>query len=86
MVLHSEAQSKNNGHDCIAVSVADLSFWCFSCDEYITHPKVEDVFRQVHWGKFGCLPSGELHGAAEGLSMTLVEDRDSGGEKDGKAG
>lgn len=62
MVKHSEDENRQNNHPVIAISLSDLSFWCFSCDDYITHPRLEGVFQEFHRGKFGQLPSGQLHG------------------------
>lgn len=37
----------------IAASFSDLSFWCYSCDDYIKHRLLGPVFRALHTSKFG---------------------------------
>lgn len=61
MVQHAEDKEKEKEHPVIALSLSDLSVWCFLCDEYVTHPKLEKPFREFHRGKFGHFPSGRLH-------------------------
>ncbi|PXF47881.1 Histone deacetylase 6 [Gracilariopsis chorda] len=61
MVEHAEDTDRETEHPVIAISLSDLSVWCFLCDEYVTHPKLEEPFREFHRGKFGKYPSGRLH-------------------------
>eukprot|EP00177_Eucheuma_denticulatum_P003806 GFKZ01006880.1.p1 GENE.GFKZ01006880.1~~GFKZ01006880.1.p1 ORF type:complete len:195 (+),score=16.13 GFKZ01006880.1:383-967(+) len=73
MVEHAREKREEGGH-MIGLGLADLSVWCFECEEYVTHAKVEGVFREMHWGKFGCWPGGELHGGvAEMGNGVLLE-------------
>ena len=39
------------GH-CIAVSLADLSVWCYECNAYLQHPSLEYLTRQLENLKF----------------------------------
>mmetsp|Transcript_61555 Transcript_61555/g.71931 ORF Transcript_61555/g.71931 Transcript_61555/m.71931 type:complete len:576 (-) Transcript_61555:87-1814(-) len=41
----------NSGH-CIAVSLADLSIWCYECHAYLKHPNFEAVTRRLESLKF----------------------------------
>lgn len=78
MVEH--VNDKENGHSesVIALSLADLSVWCFACDEYITDPKLEGVFQEFHLDKFGTLPSDNLHKRVEtGGQVTIMLERDN---------
>lgn len=72
MVSHSTTKSSEHPEPVIGISLTDLSTWCFACDDYITHPKLETVFREFHRGKFGYFPSGELHTAAEDHSGAFL--------------
>ena len=67
MAMHAVEQTERgaDGHVVIAFGLADLSTWCFLCDSYITHPKVEPVFREMHFAKFGQWPAAPFHVAAE---------------------
>merc|ERR1712130_448790 len=40
----------------VALSLSDLSFWCYVCDAYVIHtnPKLLPVYRAAHLLKFNC--------------------------------
>ena len=40
------------GH-CIAVSISDLSVWCYECDAYIRHPLLKPITERLEFLKFG---------------------------------
>ncbi|KAH8547482.1 histone deacetylase 6-like protein [Umbelopsis sp. PMI_123] len=40
----------------IALSLSDLSVWCYQCDEYITSPLVDNLKRRVYILKFNVSP------------------------------
>lgn len=40
------------GH-CIAVSLADLSVWCYECNAYLKHPALSDITKHLEDLKFG---------------------------------
>ena len=40
------------GH-CLAVSVSDLSVWCYECDSYIRHPLLKPITNHLEALKFG---------------------------------
>lgn len=61
MLQHANDRSASSCAPVVAIGLADLSAWCFACDDYVTHPKLEPVFRELHRGKFGSLPDGTLH-------------------------
>jgi len=81
MVFHVQENVGKDTHDVIAMGLADLSVWCFTCDEYITHPKLEDTFRIMHQAKFYALPSSQLHvsqDAAPAITMMLdIREKDT---------
>lgn len=73
MVDHVKDKSNEHSGTVIAISLADLSTWCFACDDYITHPKLEIVFREFHRGKFGAFPTKSLHTTGtEPQGMVLI--------------
>jgi len=37
----------------VATSFSDLSFWCYSCDDYITHPNLDPFLETLTMAKFG---------------------------------
>ncbi len=45
------------GH-CIAVSMADLSVWCYECNSYLRHPILYELTKYLEGLKFGCTRSG----------------------------
>ena len=40
------------GH-CIAVSMADLSVWCYECNSYLRHPRLHELTKHLEGLKFG---------------------------------
>lgn len=72
MVDHVNDESNEHSKAVIAISLADLSAWCFACDDYITHPKLEPVFSEFHRDKFGSAPTGGLHCSAGGDAVVLT--------------
>ena len=44
------------GH-CIAVSMADLSVWCYECNSYLRHPILYELTKHLEGLKFGCTTS-----------------------------
>lgn len=61
MLEHASNQSSTSCMPVVAMSLADLSTWCFACDDYITHPKLEGPFRALHYAKFGRYPDAPFH-------------------------
>ena len=55
MVAHNEGC----GHP-LAISLADISVWCFPCDAYLDHASLKPAKNavHVHRGKFGCNMDG----------------------------
>lgn len=58
---NEESDNKNGCRNVIAMSTVDLSTWCFECDEYVTNPKLNTVYRKLHRLKFGTAPVTDLH-------------------------
>lgn len=48
MVTHTEA----NPSHCVAVSLSDLSFWCFECDSYVKDSAFADMYGALCRAKF----------------------------------
>ncbi len=48
MVQHYE----QSGH-CVALSLADISVWCFECDSYIDNVVLTPAKNSAHCSKFG---------------------------------
>lgn len=61
MLKHASNQTAASCTPVVAMSLADLSTWCFVCDDYITHPKLEIPFRELHHAKIGQYPQAALH-------------------------
>jgi len=55
MKAHAEGRARepDNGGGVVALSLSDLSAWCFQCDSYITDPVVEAVLEEFRCAKFG---------------------------------
>ena len=55
MLAHCEAA----GHPIVA-GYADLSFWCYPCEAYVTHrnPRLRPVHALLHMSKFEEVPAG----------------------------
>ncbi|XP_064398021.1 histone deacetylase 6-like [Halichondria panicea] len=53
MVQHNE----QSGH-CVALSLADISAWCFKCDSYIDNPVLNPAKNSAHLSKFGTTRPG----------------------------
>ena len=49
--------AKGEGH-CIAASLADLSVWCYECNAYLVHPRLEVLTRHLEEIKFGSEKKG----------------------------
>ena len=53
MMLHC---TETNVEHCMAMGIKDLSFWCYSCENYINHLSVEKVwsfYSVAHTARFG---------------------------------
>ncbi|KAI8577115.1 hypothetical protein K450DRAFT_253735 [Umbelopsis ramanniana AG] len=51
----AKLHSTEAGH-AIALSLSDLSVWCYQCDEYITSPSLDTLKRRVYILKFDAPP------------------------------
>eukprot|EP01083_Nonionella_stella_P082427 227497_1 len=48
---HCKDHAEESGH-CIAVSLEDLSVWCYQCSAYLTHPSLDDTLKTLESLKF----------------------------------
>lgn len=64
-VAHHEATKEQTpiGH-AVALSWADLSTWCYVCDGYVTHPRLEVLTARASALKFGEGSTSAANGAA----------------------
>ena len=76
MMKHVEEKKRESSQVCIAISLADLSVWCYECDEYIVHPKLDRAYRELHWGKFGVNAPASLHS----FSFEMQEESPNAGQ------
>lgn len=79
---HMLQHFKSTGHS-ICVSYDDLSFWCYSCDSYLHHltiPQVWQAYEQLHLLKFGEEPSGKPCFAADSKSPSAAAAAAGGAE------
>ena len=54
--------SEHNCGHCIAVSLGDLSVWCYECGAYLLHPKLESITKKLEEMKFGSSCDEETQG------------------------
>jgi len=57
---HMVAHKDNTDHS-VAVSLSDLSFWCYKCDDYIASSKCKTFYLALYEAKFGELPPTNCH-------------------------
>mmetsp|Transcript_35566 Transcript_35566/g.72094 ORF Transcript_35566/g.72094 Transcript_35566/m.72094 type:complete len:328 (+) Transcript_35566:82-1065(+) len=69
------------GH-CIAVSLADLSVWCYECNAYLKHPRLEAITNRLEMLKF---PDDSASAAADD-DGGHSSDQSSVGSSDSNAG
>ncbi|KAI8099649.1 uncharacterized protein BX664DRAFT_355050 [Halteromyces radiatus] len=48
---HMQAHVGSSRHP-VCLSYSDLSFWCFDCDSYVTHPVLDDIKHTAYIAKF----------------------------------
>jgi len=48
---HAKEHFKTSGH-CAAISFSDLSLWCYSCKDYITHENLNSIVQTLSLTKF----------------------------------
>jgi hypothetical protein len=48
----SQKDNSKVGH-CLAVSLEDLSVWCYSCEAYVIHPNLKHILKSLETLKFG---------------------------------
>ncbi|CAG8593214.1 8291_t:CDS:2 [Acaulospora morrowiae] len=69
---HMREHNQQTGHPLV-VSFSDLSFWCYSCDEYVISPILHPIKVSIYVAKFGELPP-DYHDAS------ITNGEDMGGE------
>eukprot|EP00301_Raphidiophrys_heterophryoidea_P002840 c11310_g1_i3.p1 GENE.c11310_g1_i3~~c11310_g1_i3.p1 ORF type:complete len:610 (-),score=118.29 c11310_g1_i3:95-1924(-) len=59
---HAVAHFEKANH-AVVMGFADLSFWCYACEDYITsaHPCLRPFYTAAHVAKFGELPGSRQH-------------------------
>ena len=75
-----EDQHDLAGH-CIAVSLADLSVWCYECNAYLKDPRLEAITKQLERLKF----PDDTAPAADGSHTTDGDETNDEAENDGHA-
>lgn len=61
---HAASHNEQNGHP-LAISLSDMSCWCYSCESYLdvfNLPALHDVFRflyRLHFGEEPALPNAQ---------------------------
>jgi hypothetical protein len=48
----STKEGGNNVGHCVAVSLEDLSVWCYECSAYLNHPSLKPFLKQLEENKF----------------------------------
>jgi len=48
---HAKQHFKDSGH-CVDISFSDISIWCYSCNDYITHQNLEGISQILSQTKF----------------------------------
>lgn len=48
MAEHCDQLDHENNDHCIAVSLCDLSFWCYKCDSYIQSPHLRQLSSKLY--------------------------------------
>jgi Zn-finger in ubiquitin-hydrolases and other protein len=49
---HAAAHASKLPEHCVAISLRDMSVWCFACDSYITYPKLRPLLAALEEVKF----------------------------------
>ena len=62
---HAVAHHQETGHTPSA-SLADLSVWCYLCDGYVHHPRLEPLVQRLQALKFGSSGGGDGGGSGSG--------------------
>jgi len=67
---HAAKHANANAEHCVAVSLSDMSVWCFPCDSYITHPPLKPLLAALSAAKFAPPPNGDAE--VDGLQDRLA--------------
>jgi uncharacterized UBP type Zn finger protein len=74
----TQSDSSGLGHAC-AISLGDLSVWCFACDAYVEHERLKPLIAKMEALKFGegstCAGHVPPDSAAGGLSSKAAGKR-----------
>jgi NAD-dependent deacetylase sirtuin 2 len=57
----------NSGH-CVAVSLGDLSVWCYECQSYLLHPTLDSITKKLEGMKFGSDDDADIKKCEEATS------------------
>jgi len=70
------SHNKSTGHP-IAMSLADLNAWCYTCDSYVISPEIATVYETLHFVKFGSVPGQNIQiETVEGDDKWTLEERE----------
>jgi NAD-dependent SIR2 family protein deacetylase len=62
-------------HHAVAISLADLSVWCFACDAYVAAPSLAPAIDALHHMKFGVVRPNQIQHTEE--ELRLINERGS---------
>ncbi|KAG9295865.1 hypothetical protein G9A89_006604 [Geosiphon pyriformis] len=58
------SQHNEEAHHPLAISLSDLSTWCYACDDYVTSPTLKTLEIAFYVSKFGSMPPTAALGSA----------------------
>jgi NAD-dependent SIR2 family protein deacetylase len=59
----------DTAHHAVAISLADLSVWCFACDAYVAAPSLAPAIDALHQMKFGVVRPNQIEHTEEELRL-----------------
>ena len=68
---HSLDHFKETGH-CVALSLSDISTWCYECDKYVKHDRLFPILKRMEVLKFGELSLSNPDGAVQAAEPPAV--------------
>ena len=69
-VQSQEELHRNNGKShCVAISLADLSVWCYQCNAYLKHQSLEKTLQKLEGLKFGKCTISESNSRSPNMSI-----------------
>ena len=77
-----EVRKNATGH-CIAISLADLSVWCYECNAYLHHDSLTELMKTLEELKFGGSGSSSSGGNSDGDDINDVDMESGPTQEDG---